>query len=117
MWTDAARQAAIEARRTNAASKKQEQPAGKKRGPQTQYGSAGTRVAMAIRNKQLHDAGREQRMAAAAQKAGTGAHSAGIASVPRALGGAGAGFLGALLGLGGALAKGATANLRSNNRR
>jgi hypothetical protein len=123
-WTEEARAAALEARRANATNRQQANmvprqkvtTGAKKRGPQTQYKSAGMRVAMALRNKQLHDAGKDARMAAAGTK---GIHSISINSIPRSGGlasKAGAGLLGMMLGVGGAILKNGMANTRGGRR-
>ena len=64
------------------------QAQGHKPGPQTQHKNLGTRAAFALRNKMIHDAGKAQRMAAAA------AHQKGVHGLGKA---AGPGFLAALL--------------------
>jgi hypothetical protein len=130
MWSPEARAAALEARRANAAARKPEQrpkqtSGAKKRGPQTKaHPNPGNRVAFALRNKMIHDAGKDARMAAAAGRAPysitrTGSHSVSINSIPRSGGlasKAGAGLLGMMLGVGGAILKNGMANTRGGRR-
>ncbi len=69
MWTDEARAAAAAARQAKAQAQ-QVNPATRKRGPQTQaHPNPGQRIAFAQRNKMIHDAGKDVRIAAAHQAA------------------------------------------------
>ena len=120
-WTQAARDAALETRRANAAAKKQTQqrPAGQPkpvtgRRPAQMKGrpntNAGNRAAFALRNKMQHDAGKDQRIAAynARQAAAhqTGTHLATLGKL----------LLGATLGAGGAILRGVQAGKRGGSR-
>jgi len=130
-WTDAARAAALETRRANAAAKQRQntatnraaqmkqadmakkypQGAGKP-GPQTdKHPNAGNRVAFALRNKQIHDAGKDARIAAHQRQVmlAAGGHFAA---------GAGKALLGLLIGAGGKIVGDAIkGNLRNAGRR
>ena len=122
-WTEAARAAALETRRANAAGRKQAQqrPQGQPkqlpgRNPaQMAKGNtnAGNRAAFALRNKMTHDAGKDQRIAAYAARQAGGAHQVGIhvATGGRMSAGAAA-LLGSLLGAGGAILRGVTSGGR-----
>lgn len=127
-WTDAARAAALATRQANAAKNAKQKPQNLpvlakksamevraanrtangqlKPGPITKpFTSGGARAAAVVRNRLIHDAGRPAREAAAHQRQLEAALSRGGRM-------AGAGLLGAVLGLAGTLGKAATANLR-----
>lgn len=129
-WSEAARQASIEARRANAAAKARQNntknrvaqmqqsdmakkyPNGVgKPGPQTdKHPNPGNRVAFATRNRMIHDAGAAGRIAAHNRQVmlAAGGH------FTRA---AGAGLLGVLMSVGGALGKLAMENTKVGGRR
>jgi hypothetical protein len=120
-WTDAARQAAIETRRANAAAKKQNgpRPTGQPkpvtgRRPAQMAGkpntNAGNKAAFSLRNKMAHDAGKDARIAAANART-PAAHQIGIhASTGGRMSPGAAALLGSLLGAGGKILSGLKMN-------